>query len=106
MPLSTTEVDDMVARYLERVRQHIPVEAAYVYGSYAGDRATDDSDVDVAVISTAFGGYRHDDLVLLSRLRLPDAVLIEARPFTSSEYHELPWGSFLREVLQTGRKVA
>ena len=106
MALSRTEVEAMVSRYIARVRERIPVEAAFVYGSYAGGTPHEYSDVDVAVISPSFGPSLHKALSLLSRLRLPDAILVEALPFTSEEYHTLPRGSFLREVLRHGRRVA
>ena len=105
MALSRPEVESLVQRYLDRVREQVPVEAAYVYGSYARGGPDEWSDVDVAVVSSAFGRDRHAELVLLSRARLPDAIAVEALPFSLHEHDTLPRGSFLREVLRTGWRI-
>jgi predicted nucleotidyltransferase len=84
----------------------VPVTAAYVYGSYAQGRATEESDIDVGVVSPAFGHDHHADLVTLSFARPPDGALIEALPFSEEELRTLPRGSFLREVIRHGRRVA
>ncbi len=106
MAIEPAEVDAMIARYLDRVRARVPVAAAYLYGSHASDEADADSDIDLAVVSPAFGEDFHRDLVLLSEACLPDATLIEAVPFSTSDHEHPPRGSFLREVIRHGRRVA
>lgn len=106
MALGQAEVEAMVARFLERVREKVPVAAAYLYGSQVSGRPDSDSDIDVAVISPAFGEDVQRDLVLLSEACLPDATLIEAVPFSVDEHDHPPRGSFLREVIRHGRRVA
>lgn len=105
MALAAAQVDEKVARFITRVNRQVPVAFVYVFGSYAAGRADEYSDIDLAVISDEFGASRHDDLVLLSKCRLPDAIEIEALPFTLREHEALPPGSFLREVRRTGRLV-
>jgi hypothetical protein len=82
------------------------VRSVYLFGSYAEGRATDESDIDIAVISPDFGQDRHRDLALLSRCRLPDALEIEALPFSDRELQDLPPGSFLRQILRQGRLIS
>jgi len=94
-----------VQRFIDRVRRHVPVQSVYLFGSYAEGDPTDASDVDVAVVSPSFGENRHRDLALLSRCRMPDALEIEALPFSQREMEELPPGSFLREILRHGRSI-
>lgn len=106
MALSQSEVMARVQRFVERVARHVPVRQVYLFGSYAGGVPDEDSDIDVAVISPAFGANRHNDLALLSRCRMPDAVEIEALPFSERELQELPAGSFLREIVRRGRVLA
>ena len=93
-------------RYLDRLRERIPVEAAYVYGSHARGTPTRHSDIDVAVVSSAFGDSYHRDLTALAAARPPDGAMISALPFTVTEHRTLPKGSFLREIIKTGRRVA
>jgi predicted nucleotidyltransferase len=105
MALTQTEVISRLQRFIARVSKHVPVRSVYLFGSYADGRAGDDSDIDVAVISPAFGKDRHRDLTLLSRCRMPDALEIEALPFAEQELQELPPGSLLREIIRHGRLV-
>lgn len=105
MALDMAEVIARVNRFIDRVKQHVPVATVYLFGSYAEGKADDLSDIDLAVVSPAFGRNRHRDLALLSRCRLPDALEIEAVPFTERELKELPPGSFLREVVRKGRLI-
>jgi uncharacterized protein len=105
MPLSRAEVENLVKRYVARVREQIPVEAVYVYGSYAHGHPHEYSDIDVAVISPGFPPGLHQALSLLSRARRPDAGILEPLPFTSEEYHDLPPGSFLGQVVKHGWRI-
>jgi len=106
MALESGELDAMVHRFLDRVRQRVPVTAVYLYGSYANGGADDDSDIDLAVISPEFGRNRYREMVMLTEACLPDSLLVEAVPFSLTSYEDPPRGSFIREVLRTGRRVA
>ena len=57
-----------VRAFLRAVALHYPVEVAYVFGSYARGMADPDSDIDVAIISSAFSGDRFEDNAALARL--------------------------------------
>jgi predicted nucleotidyltransferase len=105
MALGTPDVEELIRRYVDRVRDRVPVTAAYIYGSYARGRATEESDIDVGIVSPAFGHDYHADLVTLSFARPPDGALIEALPFSEEEHRTLPRGSFLREIIRHGRRV-
>lgn len=47
---------DSVQRYLAAVKERMPIQAAYLFGSYATGCAREDSDIDLAVVSTALTG--------------------------------------------------
>jgi predicted nucleotidyltransferase len=76
-----------------------------MYLSWAQGRATEDSDIDVGIVSPAVGHDYHADLVTLSLARPPDGALIEALPFSEEEHRALPRGSFLREVIRHGCRL-
>ena len=57
-----------VYAFLREVARHFPVEMAYVFGSHARGTAGLESDIDLAVISSAFSGDRFADNVALARL--------------------------------------
>lgn len=106
MAEAATEVDAVVERYVERLRRHIRVDAAWLFGSRAGSSADETGDIDLAIVSRDFGRDRHADLVLLSRCRHIEDGPMDILPFSLDEYVRLPPGSFLRTVIRSGRLVA
>jgi predicted nucleotidyltransferase len=61
--MSQTEVIVLVKSYLDALKQAgIPIAMAYLYGSYARDEATPDSDIDLLLVSSVFD--TNDDLTL------------------------------------------
>ena len=51
--------------FMAAVREVVPVEAAYVFGSVARGDASEDSDLDVAVVSSHFRSMRRIDAITL-----------------------------------------
>ncbi len=105
MALSRVEVEATVRRFAERLRQSVPVDEVWVYGSYARGAATDDSDIDVAVVSPELGRNCWEDTKALAKAVLPDAILVEPMAFNSAHRESPPRGSLLREILRTGWRV-
>jgi predicted nucleotidyltransferase len=103
--LGRDQVEQIVRRFVERVRNKMPVEEVYVFGSYADGTPTDDSDIDVAVISPVFSSDYWTHLKMLSRARHPDALRIEPIGFSVEHRQSPPRGSLLREILRTGWRV-
>ncbi len=63
--MSQSEVIIVVRNYLKALKQAgIPVEMAYLYGSYARNEATQESDIDLLLVSSVFD--TNDDYVLSS----------------------------------------
>ncbi len=57
-------------RFQEAVRARgYPVQRMLIYGSVARDEATEDSDLDIAVICEPFASTRQEENVALRRLR-------------------------------------
>lgn len=54
-------------RFLQK--NHIKVECAYLYGSFANGKAHKDSDIDIVVVSKQFTRSRYDDSVRIAKLR-------------------------------------
>ncbi len=61
-------IQDAVAvakRYVVEVGKTYPVKEAYVFGSYAKNKADESSDIDVCVVSPAFGrDYVAEEMIL------------------------------------------
>jgi len=61
--MSQADVIKIVINYLNVLKQAgIPVEKAYLYGSYARNQAKEDSDIDILLISQIFD--TNDDYIL------------------------------------------
>ena len=50
--------------------QGLRVSAAFLFGSHARKAAVEESDIDVAVVSPDFTGFRFDDLGLIAKSKL------------------------------------
>lgn len=92
-------------RFIEVVRkQGIPVEAAYLFGSWAKDHASQWSDIDLAIISPSFEGAKFYDRRKLYRAILEIDVGIEPHPYRPEDFNDS--NPFVREILKTGVKIA
>ena len=81
------EVLNNVHTFLDKLKESgIVIEAAYLFGSYAVNRAGRWSDIDVAVISPDFSSDRFDERVRLMKLSTEIDNRIEPVPFHSREF--------------------
>ena len=106
MASSEADVSQRVERYLARLRAHVRIDAAWLFGSQVTGAGDAGSDIDLAIVSRDFGGDRGSDWAAVSRCHEPEDGAMDILPFSWDEYVELPRGSFLREVLKHGRLVA
>ena len=102
------EIADTVIQSLERflaaVRKVRRIEAAYLYGSQAQGRATEWSDIDVAVISPDSTGDLFQERLLLMRLAARVDDRIEPHPFRPADFD--PTAPLVSEIRRTGVRVA
>ena len=81
----------------------IPLESAWLFGSYAKGRAGDYSDIDVALVSNKFRGIRFQDRSLLTSL-LIRYVDLEPHPFNPDDFTDSQ--PFAREIRKTGIRIS
>ena len=105
MPLERPEVEAMVRRFVRRVASQVPVDEVWLYGSYAVATPSDDSDIDVAIVSPQLGRDRWADAKLFGQAMLPDAVLVEAIGVARSDRRAPAPGSLLDEIMRTGYRL-
>jgi len=92
-------------RFIERIRQQgIPVEAAYVFGSWAQGRATEWSDIDLAIVFPVFEGTVFYDRRKLDRAVVEIDTAIEPHPYRPQDFNETD--PFVVEILRTGIRIA
>jgi predicted nucleotidyltransferase len=71
-----------VNKFLDRLREKgIPVEAAYLFGSYARGREKEWSDIDVAVISPTISYDRLEERIRFTKISSAIDSRIEPVPF-------------------------
>lgn len=92
------------ARYLRDTR-HVPVQKAYLFGSYAKKSARAWSDIDVCIVSPVF--EHEDNLSFLWRSRRQQDVdaMIAPIGFTPEDFQKNESNPLLHEIKITGIEV-
>lgn len=70
-------------------RDGIDVHKLVIFGSYAKNKATENSDIDVCVVSPSFGKDSIDELQLLLKKRRSIDNRIEPHPTSPQDFEEL-----------------
>jgi hypothetical protein len=89
-----------VVTYLQAVQTQFPIERAYLFGSYAHGTNSAESDIDIAVVSSAFVGDHFQDDVELGMLKLNIDRRIEPRGFLPEQFTESDM--LAEEIQRTG----
>ena len=97
------EVAEAVGRFVRELESRIPVDRVILFGSYAHGTAVDDSDIDIAVVSSAFGGNAWDDRRLLFDTMIAACLdsRLEPHPLSPRDY-EAPSSWVQTEILDKG----
>jgi len=82
----------------------IAVSKAYVFGSWVRGTATQDSDIDVALVSPEFTRFRFDDLGKIARFKIRASTDLEVHPFPEQQF--TPDNPLVREIVNSGLQVA
>jgi len=75
MMAKVTNLEEIVAESLDRVRERIRIQAAYLFGSQLSGEAGADSDIDLAVFSPDVEG-----LNLVERVHLTSEISVRCDP--------------------------
>ncbi|GHU42806.1 hypothetical protein FACS1894190_12570 [Spirochaetia bacterium] len=99
-------VYSIVQRYIKDVKEKMPIDKVYLYGSYAKGNPRDDSDVDLCFFSNDFETRRDWDVLtelFYIKTKYDHELLIEPNAFPTSEIEN--GNPFVEEVLRTGREI-
>ncbi|MCL5103814.1 MAG: nucleotidyltransferase domain-containing protein [Armatimonadetes bacterium] len=107
MARTRTELISTIIGYVaELERLGIPVERVILYGSHQRGQAHEDSDIDLAVFSEAFGPPDYLEFSgVLSEAKWNTEPMIEVRGYHPSALVNVPKISFLNEIVTTGEVV-
>jgi len=86
-------------------REGIPISKLVIFGSYAKNKASKYSDIDVCVVSTKFGKDTTDEMQYLFKERRKIDDLIEPYPASPTEYDEIE-SPFIWEVRKYGLEIS
>ena len=104
MAVTTDSAIKLVKRYIQELkRNNISIQEAIIFGSYAKGNPKEESDIDVALISTAFTGDRFEDRRKIVPLRRNIDNRIEPIPFRPEDFYN--GGNFADEIRKTGKAV-
>jgi len=71
----------LIQKFLNRLLQEgIPVEKAYLYGSYARDEENEESDIDILLVSELFD--KNDDQTVGKTWRIGQSIDVRIEPYT------------------------
>ena len=98
----TTDIAGVVSAFVDSLGQHVRVERVILFGSRARGDASEDSDVDLLVVSPDFGKDVLADFALLNRCAPRLDVDVDALPRTPTQVARPEPDSFLATVLEEG----
>ena len=95
---------ESIKKYIERISEYYKIDAIILFGSYAKGTENDDSDIDIAIISSDFNDIIEDGAKLIGLTWKIDT-RIEPHPITKEDYEKVS-NPFIEEIINTGIKVA
>lgn len=99
-----TEIINSIEKFIKEIKKKYNVEAIILFGSYAKGTENEDSDIDIAIISSDFNDIIEDGAKLIGLTWKIDT-RIEPHPITTEDYEKVS-NPFVKEVMNTGIKVA
>ena len=82
-------------------KEKYAIHSAFLFGSYAKNKANNDSDIDVALVSTVFNGFGYEDRKHFSKINIKKQFVdIETKTFPSTYFEK--GDPFIAEIIQTG----
>lgn len=98
------EIMESIQKYIEKISQYYKIEAIILFGSYAKGTENENSDIDIAIISSDFDDIIEDGARLIGFTWKIDT-RIEPHPITKEDFENVS-NPFIKEVMNTGIKVA
>lgn len=101
---SRNKINDKVIKYLAIIaKNQIKIDKAYLFGSYAKDCATTESDIDVALVSNDFSGDRFADRRRVVPMRREIDRRLEPVPYRPENFKEND--PLMAEILRNGIEI-
>jgi len=98
-----TEILNSIQEYIKEISKYYRIDLVILFGSYAKGTNHEDSDIDIAVVSSDIKS-RFDDGVRLMSLTWGINTKIEPHPINTKEFREKET-PFIDEIINTGIEV-
>ena len=95
---------ESIQKYIEKISQYYKIEAIILFGSYAKGTESEDSDIDIAIVSADFDDI-YDCMAILMGMTWDIDARIEPHPIKKKDFDEVS-DYFVKEIIDTGIKVA
>lgn len=104
MACTKDEIIEDIKKYVAELRKHgIAVQSVFLFGSWTMGRASEESDIDVALVSDAFTGDRFLDRRRIVPLRRRINTRIEPIPFQQQSFDA--GGHLVDEIKRYGEVI-
>jgi len=105
MAVDTQTIKKIIIDYVADVKNAMPIDRAFLFGSHAKGTATEQSDIDICFFSHSFENLLPTDIMtrLFRLTRKYKGIDIEPCGFPTSELEND--NPFVKEILRTGREV-
>jgi len=98
------QIRDIINRYINALeKNNIHVSKAVLFGSYAGGRANEWSDIDIALVSDSFEGDRLNDRGKIRKITLSVSSDLSPLPFRPEDF--MPENPFVKEIIEKGINI-
>jgi predicted nucleotidyltransferase len=106
MVKSQTRLNSLIRRAVNSLKREIEIEAAVLFGSYAGGNPDEFSDIDLAVFSRTVKNWDFEQKLQLSAKLKKIHPLLELHLYDTTSLKEARPTNFFGHILETGKRVA
>ena len=98
------KIKKIILKCIEELKKNnIPIDEVILFGSYAKGNYTENSDIDLLIVSPIFKGNRIEDRRKIRKYILKISSLLEIIPCSRKEFQEK--NPFIEEILKNGIKI-
>lgn len=99
------QIRTAVREFIQALKPDIAVDQVILYGSYATGRAREESDIDIAILSSDFTRMSELEVIqLLAHRRIHCDSMLMPVGYTPAEFNN-PDNAFAREIARTGKII-
>lgn len=106
MAISKNEIRKIIYQYITLLKQdNLRISKVLLYGSYAKNRATNDSDIDLCIISPDFGKNKAKEMSYLLKKAYKINLLLEPIPLSPTDWEENDYLPLIAEIKKHGIEI-